>query len=66
MTGSRNQSFDDRDSVHLYYQGSWARQRTYNATNTGETGTLASSNDRSANVTFVSLPLVFMSKFLFF
>ncbi|EKM78067.1 hypothetical protein AGABI1DRAFT_107814 [Agaricus bisporus var. burnettii JB137-S8] len=52
MAGSRNQSFDDRDSGHIDYQGNWSRQGTFNATNTGQTGTLALSNDPNATVTF--------------
>lgn len=54
MVGFRNQTFDDRDTGSLVYQGFWFNQGTWNASNTGDTGTLTSSNDPNANVTFVS------------
>ncbi|KAK7040141.1 hypothetical protein VNI00_009947 [Paramarasmius palmivorus] len=47
----RNLTFDDRDTQHLQYSGSWLRTGTYNATNTGQTGTLAVAN-KQAMVTF--------------
>ncbi|KAF4614963.1 hypothetical protein D9613_003516 [Agrocybe pediades] len=50
--GLRNVTFDDRDTNTLQYQGSWFNQGTWNASSVGETGTLSSTNDVNANVTF--------------
>ncbi|KAF7305075.1 hypothetical protein MKEN_01222500 [Mycena kentingensis (nom. inval.)] len=50
---SRNRTYDDRDTAFKYSDG-WYRTGTYNATATGDTGTLASSSITSGvNVTFV-------------
>ncbi|KAJ8084826.1 hypothetical protein PM082_003603 [Marasmius tenuissimus] len=46
-------TFDDRNRSALNYGSFWfLDQGTWNATNTKETGTLSSSNDPNANVTF--------------
>jgi hypothetical protein len=55
MSGYRNQTFDDRDTDHLKYQGSWTLDGSYNASHVGETGTLSSTKDLTASVTFVCL-----------
>ncbi|KAK7014795.1 hypothetical protein VNI00_019255 [Paramarasmius palmivorus] len=47
----KNITFDDRDVEHLRYSDNWFLNGTYNASNVGETGTLASSNSL-ATVTF--------------
>ncbi|KAK7040142.1 hypothetical protein VNI00_009948 [Paramarasmius palmivorus] len=47
----KNITFDDRDVEHLRYSDNWFLTGTYNASNVGETGTLASSNSL-ATVTF--------------
>ncbi|KAF9483800.1 hypothetical protein BDN70DRAFT_873424 [Pholiota conissans] len=47
-----NQTFDDRDS-RFVYQGSWSTGvGVWNASSVGLSGTLASTNDVNANVTF--------------
>ncbi|KAF7305146.1 hypothetical protein MKEN_01229800 [Mycena kentingensis (nom. inval.)] len=48
-----NQTFDDRDVGHLHYSTGWSTDGTFNASNTGQTGTLASTKLQGANVTFV-------------
>ncbi|KIK60180.1 hypothetical protein GYMLUDRAFT_244611 [Collybiopsis luxurians FD-317 M1] len=48
----RNISYSNEDRNHLQYAGSWKISGTYEATNTGQSGTLSSTNDNSANVTF--------------
>lgn len=52
MSGYKNQTFDDRDTDHLKYQGDWFLTGSYNATSVGESGTLSSTKDLNANVTF--------------
>ena len=47
------QTFDDRDITHLKYEGDWVLGGSYNASNVGETGTLSSTKDLNARVTFV-------------
>ncbi|KAJ4485564.1 hypothetical protein J3R30DRAFT_3440465 [Lentinula aciculospora] len=54
-----NQTFDDRDTTDLHYAGAWPSPQTgsWNATNVGESGTLSSTEDIRANVTFIfSIP----------
>lgn len=53
MAGSHNVSFDDRKFEVLKYEGFWFHEGTWNASSVGQTGTLSSSNDPNANVTFV-------------
>lgn len=53
MAGVRTITFDDRDTNTLRYQGGWFNQGTWDATNVGQSGTLSTSNDPSASVTFV-------------
>ncbi|KIK60181.1 hypothetical protein GYMLUDRAFT_244612 [Collybiopsis luxurians FD-317 M1] len=51
----RNISFSNKDTNHLQYASfidTWLINGVYNATNTGQSGTLSSTNDNSANVTF--------------
>ncbi|KDR69182.1 hypothetical protein GALMADRAFT_145587 [Galerina marginata CBS 339.88] len=52
MSGFLNQTFDDRDTDHLRYQGGWFLTGSWNASNVGESGTLSSTSDLNANVTF--------------
>jgi len=52
MTAFKNVSFDDRDTDHLRYGPGWFLEGSWNASNVRQTGTLASANDLSANVTF--------------
>ncbi|KAJ3895747.1 hypothetical protein GG344DRAFT_72750 [Lentinula edodes] len=49
-----NQTYDDRDTADLHYAGGWPSPQdgSYNATNVGQTGTLSSTEDIRANVTF--------------
>ncbi|KAJ3929709.1 MAG: hypothetical protein NXY57DRAFT_1091176 [Lentinula lateritia] len=49
-----NQTFDDRDTADLHYAGEWPSPQdgSYNASNVGQTGTLSSTEDIRANVTF--------------
>ncbi|KAL0061521.1 hypothetical protein AAF712_011664 [Marasmius tenuissimus] len=49
---TRNITYDDRDMVTLKYQGFWFHDGTWNASNVGDSGTLSSSNDPLANITF--------------
>lgn len=51
-TSFHNIVFDDRDTDHFRYAGKWFLQGSYNASSTGETGTLSSTKDTTANVTF--------------
>ena len=53
MSRFLNQTFDDRDTTHLKYGGDWVMGGSYNASNVGETGTLASTKDLNATITFV-------------
>jgi len=53
MSSFLNQTFDDRDTTHLKYEGDWVLGGSYNASNVGETGTLSSTKDLNARVTFV-------------
>ncbi|KIK60154.1 hypothetical protein GYMLUDRAFT_613803 [Collybiopsis luxurians FD-317 M1] len=51
----RNISFSNNDTEHLQYASftnSWDISGTYEATSTGQSGTLSSTKDNSANVTF--------------
>ncbi|KAF9074321.1 hypothetical protein BDP27DRAFT_1316876 [Rhodocollybia butyracea] len=51
-----NISFGNEDATHLQYASftnAWFIDGTYDATNTGQSGTLSSTHDNSANVTFV-------------
>ncbi|KAF5345171.1 hypothetical protein D9758_009667 [Tetrapyrgos nigripes] len=50
----RNSSYDDRDIDHLKYSDGWFLQGSWNASNIAGslTGTLASANNLTANVTF--------------
>jgi len=48
-----NDTYDDRDMTDLKYAGFWFNTGSYNASSVGETGTLSSSSDIHANVTFV-------------
>ncbi|ESK96151.1 hypothetical protein Moror_7292 [Moniliophthora roreri MCA 2997] len=50
-TRFKNITFDDRDS-RLQYNGFWFNTGTWNASSVGQTGTLSSSNDPAANITF--------------
>ncbi|KAG7452051.1 uncharacterized protein BT62DRAFT_278025 [Guyanagaster necrorhizus] len=52
MAGYVNNTYDDRLTNVLKYAGSWFNTGSYNASNVGETGTLSSSKDPAANVTF--------------
>lgn len=52
MTAYQNVSFDDRDTDHLKYSVGWFLTGSWNASSVGETGTLSSANDLTANVTF--------------
>ncbi|KAF8201504.1 hypothetical protein BJ912DRAFT_503621 [Pholiota molesta] len=53
MSAFLNQTYDDRDTTVFKYQGAWSTGfGTWNASNVGESGTLASTNDLNANVTF--------------
>ncbi|KAG7099914.1 hypothetical protein E1B28_001712 [Marasmius oreades] len=47
----KNITFDDRDD-RLKYAGNWFHDGTWNASSVHQTGTLSSSNDPQANVTF--------------
>ncbi|KAK1226066.1 hypothetical protein PQX77_010981 [Marasmius sp. AFHP31] len=49
---TKNITYDDRDMVTLKYQGTWFHDGTWNASSVGQTGTLTSSNDPKATVTF--------------
>ncbi|KAL0061524.1 hypothetical protein AAF712_011667 [Marasmius tenuissimus] len=49
---TKNITYDDRDMTDLKYQGFWFNTGTWNASNVGQSGTLSSSNDPNANVTF--------------
>ncbi|KAK1226782.1 hypothetical protein PQX77_010219, partial [Marasmius sp. AFHP31] len=49
---TKNITYDDRDTVTLKYQGFWFHDGTFNASNGGGTGTLSSTNDPFANITF--------------
>ncbi|KAK0433974.1 hypothetical protein EV421DRAFT_1360939 [Armillaria borealis] len=53
MVGYINNTYDDRLTDVLKYAGSWFNTGTYNASSVGDSGTLSSSNDPTANVTFV-------------
>ncbi|KAJ3753932.1 hypothetical protein EV360DRAFT_13905, partial [Lentinula raphanica] len=50
-----NKTFDDRDTTDLHYAGGWPSPQdgSWNASNVGETGTLSSTEDIRANVTFI-------------
>jgi len=54
----RNVTFDDRDRINFQYDGQWDLNGVWNATNVGMSGTLSSTNDPHANVTFVSTILI--------
>ncbi|KAJ3815644.1 hypothetical protein F5876DRAFT_71848 [Lentinula aff. lateritia] len=49
-----NQTYDDRDTADLHYAGGWPSPQdgSYNASNVGQSGTLSSTEDIRANVTF--------------
>ncbi|KAK1229298.1 hypothetical protein PQX77_007643 [Marasmius sp. AFHP31] len=50
---TKNITYDDRNTSALTYGSFWfLDQGTWNASNTGESGTLSSSNDPNASVTF--------------
>ncbi|KAK0500790.1 hypothetical protein EDD18DRAFT_1145864 [Armillaria luteobubalina] len=53
MVGYINTTYDDRLTDVLEYAGPWFNTGTYNASSVGDSGTLSSSNDPTANVTFV-------------
>ncbi|KAK0466253.1 uncharacterized protein EV420DRAFT_1759456 [Desarmillaria tabescens] len=53
MAGYRNITYDDTRFDVLKYAGSWTNNGSYNATSVGETGTLSSTKDPTANVTFI-------------
>ncbi|PBL00289.1 hypothetical protein ARMGADRAFT_1159642 [Armillaria gallica] len=53
MVGYINNTYDDRLTDVLKYAGYWFNTGTYNASSVGDSGTLSSSNDPTANVTFV-------------
>ncbi|KAJ3998168.1 hypothetical protein F5050DRAFT_1806209 [Lentinula boryana] len=50
-----NQTYDDRDTTDLHYAGGWESPQvgSWNASNVGESGTLSSTEDIRANVTFI-------------
>ncbi|KIM37129.1 hypothetical protein M413DRAFT_31077 [Hebeloma cylindrosporum] len=47
-----NETVDYRDTTNLTYKGNWNLRGSYNASNVGETGTLASTEEMGATVTF--------------
>ncbi|KAK1226063.1 hypothetical protein PQX77_010978 [Marasmius sp. AFHP31] len=49
---TKNITYDDRDTNNLKYGPNWFNGGIWNASNVGETGTLSSSDDLSAFVTF--------------
>ncbi|KAL0061519.1 hypothetical protein AAF712_011662 [Marasmius tenuissimus] len=49
---TKNITYDDRDTNHLIYGPNWFHDGTWNASSVGQTGTLTSSNDLNAVVTF--------------
>ncbi|KAK0481437.1 hypothetical protein IW261DRAFT_1562739 [Armillaria novae-zelandiae] len=53
MVGYINNTYDDRLTDVLKYAGPWFNTGTYNASSVGDSGTLSSSNNQTANVTFV-------------
>ncbi|KAJ8084811.1 hypothetical protein PM082_003588 [Marasmius tenuissimus] len=53
---TKNITYDNRDTNTLKYGPNWFHGGTWNASNTGQTGTLSSSNDSNATVTF-SFPI---------
>ncbi|KAF8900782.1 hypothetical protein CPB85DRAFT_153352 [Mucidula mucida] len=52
MVSAKNLTYDDRDTTHLRYAGFWFNTGSYNASSVGQTGTLSSTEDINANVTF--------------
>ncbi|KAJ3717300.1 hypothetical protein DFJ43DRAFT_1159833 [Lentinula guzmanii] len=50
-----NQTYDDRDTTDLHYAGGWESPQvgSWNASNVGQSGTLSSTEDIRANVTFI-------------
>ncbi|KAF9022629.1 hypothetical protein BDZ89DRAFT_1070573 [Hymenopellis radicata] len=52
MVSAKNLTYDDRDTDHLRYAGFWFNTGSYNASSVGQTGTLSSTEDFNANVTF--------------
>ncbi|KAK0209011.1 hypothetical protein DFS33DRAFT_494960 [Desarmillaria ectypa] len=54
MVGYINYTYDDTLTNVLKYVGSWTNNGSYNASNAGDsTGTLSSTKDPTANVTFI-------------
>ncbi|KAK0199134.1 hypothetical protein F5146DRAFT_974009 [Armillaria mellea] len=53
MVNYINDTYDDRRTDVLKYAGYWFNTGTYNASSVDDSGTLSSSNDPTANVTFV-------------
>ncbi|KAL1749100.1 hypothetical protein HDZ31DRAFT_79200 [Schizophyllum fasciatum] len=51
--GHRNITIDDRNTTIIQYSNTWFITGTYNASATGESGTLSSTDDANANLTFV-------------
>ncbi|KAL1720912.1 hypothetical protein EV715DRAFT_288834 [Schizophyllum commune] len=51
--GHRNITIDDRNTTIIQYSNTWFITGTYNASATGESGTLSSTDDPNANLTFV-------------
>ncbi|KAK1226055.1 hypothetical protein PQX77_010970 [Marasmius sp. AFHP31] len=49
---TKNITYDDRDTNTLKYGGFWFHDGTWNTSNVGQSGTLSSSNDPNANITF--------------
>ena len=49
---TKNVTYDDRDQDNLKYGGFWFHEGTWNASNVDQSGTLSSSNDPNANITF--------------
>ncbi|KAK0466254.1 uncharacterized protein EV420DRAFT_818246 [Desarmillaria tabescens] len=52
MAGFQNISYDDRRTDVLKYNNQWFTRGFYNASSTGEAGTLTSANSLSARMTF--------------
>ncbi|KAK1217105.1 hypothetical protein PQX77_020251 [Marasmius sp. AFHP31] len=50
---TKNITYDDRDTNNLKYGSNWFHDGTWNASSVGHTGTLSSSNDLNATVTFI-------------
>ncbi|KAK0498988.1 hypothetical protein EDD18DRAFT_1350422 [Armillaria luteobubalina] len=53
MAGYLNITYDNTETDFLEYVGNWDIDGSYTATNVDETGTLSSTKDQTANVTFI-------------